>query len=192
MIAEIPFKEWKMTMAQSAGLKFSTLQKKLSDGSFPYPKVRRVNKRVIYVPIMNLEVVKREQLVVASVLTAEPNEVPGACVCTALAYWPYWESPEALKLAEAIFLCRKQDHQATPKNVKFLLDEQFRAWLDHPTFKDGLPYSCVEDEARQLLPFYKNKRIIEVVAKCYEKMINKPEAARQLALDLKLSLGDWL
>jgi hypothetical protein len=49
-----------------------------------------------------------------------------------------------------------------------------------------------EIEALSLLPVYRNKRILKVVADHYEKMLSNPQSAREFALSLKLQLGDWL
>jgi hypothetical protein len=78
--------------------------------------------------------------------------------------------------------------------VKLALDADYKSWVDHPTFgpKKGLPFSCVEGEARALLPHYKSKRITEIVGRAYTDMLANPQDARDLALKLKVQLGDWL
>jgi hypothetical protein len=141
-----------------------------------------------------VNIIATEQLIVASVLSSETHDKPGTCVCTALAYWPYWESPEASKLAEGITKCIHKGWRLKPKNIKVLLEPDYKPWVDHPIFgpNKGLPFSCVEGEARALLPHYKSKRITEIVGRAHTDMLAKPEAARTIALSLKLQLGDWL
>jgi len=136
-----------------------------------------------------VNIIATEQLIVASVLSSETHDKPGTCLCTALAYWPYWDSPEASKLAEGITKCIHKGWRLKPKNVKLHLGPDFKRWVDHPTFSQGLPYSCVEDEARQLLPHYRNKRIVQIVGRAYQTLIDHPDSAQAVAQSLIVALG---
>ena len=49
MIKEILFKNWKRETADRMGISVHALECRLSDGYYPYPPVRRVNRRVLYV-----------------------------------------------------------------------------------------------------------------------------------------------
>lgn len=48
---EIPFKQWRIEEAQRLGISVSTLNMRLSRGTVPYPPVRRVNKRIVFVKV---------------------------------------------------------------------------------------------------------------------------------------------
>ena len=133
---------------------------------------------------------RTECVVVASVLTNGGK--PGPCVCTALAFWELFESPEASKLAEAIFKVQTRGQVASLPMVKAHLKPEWRKWIDHPVFREGLPLGLAEVEAKWILPHYHNKRLIALVGDIYSRMMNKPESARGLALDLKLKLEEIL
>jgi len=45
----MPFKEWRQLCALKAGLNQSAFDKRLYRGYWPYPEVRKVNARVIFV-----------------------------------------------------------------------------------------------------------------------------------------------
>lgn len=140
------------------------------------------------------DTIKRiEYLVCASFLwEPQPAPKPGPNLCTAIAFAPtYWDSPEAAKVAEAIGGCIRRGWRTTPSNVERLLTPEFQAWVEHPVFGEraALPFSCAEVEAYKLLRHYNNKRLISVVASSYQKMIDKPEHAQVLAMDLRLGLG---
>ena len=55
MIKEILFKNWKRETAEKLGIKVHALECRLSEGAHPYPPLRRVNKRVIYVIVKERE-----------------------------------------------------------------------------------------------------------------------------------------
>lgn len=46
---EIPFKQWLLEQAQAAGVSPATIYDRLRTGKMKWPKVRRVNSRVIWV-----------------------------------------------------------------------------------------------------------------------------------------------
>ena len=48
---EITFKSWVIREAKRTGLKQSTIYNYLNEGRIPYPVVRKVNQRVIFVLI---------------------------------------------------------------------------------------------------------------------------------------------
>lgn len=133
-----------------------------------------------------------ECLLIASIMTNDPFQQPGTAVSTALAYWPYWESVEGSKLAEAIVKCTHKGWRTTKRNVARLLTNEYKPWLDHPTFKDGLPMSCVEPEARTLLRHYEDKRTASLVATAHQAMLQMPQRTRMAALALKLQLESVL
>jgi hypothetical protein len=131
---------------------------------------------------------RREQIIVASCLTDHGKL--GPCIATALAYAPtYWESVEAGRLAEGIGKVLRRGFVPSLAMIKAMTEPEYRPWIDHPTFKDGLPLSCAEEEARVLLPHYQAKRLVAVVGKCYQEMLDKPDKAPLWALHLKLELG---
>ena len=49
MIKEILFKNWKRETAERLGITVHGLEQKLHKGYFPYPPLKRVNRRVLYV-----------------------------------------------------------------------------------------------------------------------------------------------
>jgi len=132
---------------------------------------------------------KKECVIVASVLLDDGK--PGPNVCTALAYAPtYWESPEAAKLAEAMLRCTRHGWRVTAENVRIMADKEYRPWIDHPTFKDGLPLSCAESVAAELLPVYRRRRIAAAIADAYQAVIEHPESTVNVAKGLVVTLGD--
>ena len=132
---------------------------------------------------------KLECVLVGSVLE-NPTAKLGPNICTALAYAPeYWDSVEAAKVAEGINKCIRDRRPTHPSLVKWgTLDREYRDWVDHPMFKDTLPLSCMEPDAIRLVERYHCKRIVAAIAKAYEKLIDKPELAKEVGLDLKLKL----
>lgn len=143
-----------------------------------------------------MTITQLEYTVCASFLwEPQPAPKPGPNLCTAIAFAPtYWESPEASKVADGIGKCMRKGWRVTPKNVGRLLEKDYAPWLSHKSFSDrnALPFSVVEHEAYNLVRHYNDKRLIGVVATYYQKMIDKPEAARQLATDLGLNLSNWV
>ncbi len=138
------------------------------------------------------KVAESECVVVASVLTY-PHERPvPPAVCSVIAFHEYFESVEAHLVAEAILKAQNKGWRPTRLNVGRLLTEELRGWMRHPTFSENnaLPLSCAESEAMWLLPRYRNKRLIAVVARMHGMMIERPDKAQQLALDLRLQLED--
>ncbi len=133
---------------------------------------------------------QRECIVVASVLSS-PEAKPGPNVCTVLAHWPYFESPEASKVAEAVTVCIRKGW-ATHRKTVMKLAGVYKEWTNHPMFSDhnALPLSCAESAALELIPVYRNKRIVELVGRHYQQMIDKPEKTREISLALRLALED--
>jgi len=136
-----------------------------------------------------MTIAKKECVVVASVLMDDGK--PGPNICTALAYAPtYWESPEAGKLAEAIVKVVGRGFRPSATMVKAMLEECYKPWIDHPTFKDGLPLSCAESVAAELLPVYRRRRIAAAIADAYQAVIEHPESTVKVARALVVTLGD--
>lgn len=136
--------------------------------------------------------IKREQVVVSSLLS-EPGSPIGKNLSTALAYAPqHWHSPEAAKVAEAIGKCISKGWRTTPRNVALLLEPDYKKWTTHPTFQDGLPLGLADFEASQLLPVYRDQRIIAIVAQCYQNMLSRPEKAKAYAEHLIGQLEGWI
>jgi len=136
-----------------------------------------------------MTIAKKECVIVASVLLDDGK--PEMNVCTALAYAPtYWESPEAAKLAEAMLRCTRHGWKIGPETVRNMLNKEYRPWLDHPTFKDGLPLSCAESVAAELLPVYRRRRIAAAIADAYQAVVEHPEATVKVAKGLVVTLGD--
>lgn len=48
---EIPMKEWRVQKAAELGVSPTVVAARLSKGQMPYPTVRRVNKRVVFVQL---------------------------------------------------------------------------------------------------------------------------------------------
>lgn len=132
-------------------------------------------------------VARMECIICAAVLTNE-GTIPPA-VCSALAYAPdYWESPEGAKVAEGIGKVLRGGKVPSRPMVKAHIEPEYREWLDHPMFNDPLPWSCLEGEAKDLIRLYRNKRLVSTVGKFYQKMTDKPQAAADLGIALKLEL----
>jgi len=133
-------------------------------------------------------ITKSECVIVASVLLDDGK--PGANVCTALGFWHYWESPEAAKLAEGILLCHQMNWKITPYNMRIMVSKEYKKWIDHPVFRDGLPLSCAESVAADLLPVYRRRRIAAAIADAYQEVIEHPESTVKVAKGLMVKLGD--
>lgn len=131
---------------------------------------------------------KLEQVLCASVMddhTAKLSPV----ICTALAYAPeMWESPEAAKVAEGINRAIRKGRPTHRTVVAQMMSPGWNVWLDHPMFNDGLPLSCVEQQANDLLNHYHNKRIVAMLGKAYQQGLENPEKALTIALGLKMEL----
>ena len=131
---------------------------------------------------------KWECILVSSCLD-NPTARFGPNICTALAYAPeFWDSVEAGKLAEAINKIIRQGRPTHPMVVRGKLETQYVEWVNHNVFKDALPLSCMEPEALRLVERYHNKRIVATIARAYEKLIDKPELAKEVGPDLVLKL----
>lgn len=142
--------------------------------------------------ITKQEATRLECVLISSVLE-NPTAKFGPNICTALAYAPkFWDSVEAAKVAEGINVAMRNDRPTHPIVVRSYVEPDFQQWMDHPMFKDGLPLSCVEPEAIRLVERYHNKRIVATIANAYEKLIDKPQLAKELGMDLKLKLEDYL
>ena len=135
-----------------------------------------------------MTITKSECVIVASVLLDDGK--PGPNVCTALGFWNYWESPEAAKLAEAMLWCHKKGWKVSPENVRCALSKEYQPWIDHPTFKDGLPLSCAESVAAELLPVYRRRRLAAAIADAYQAVVEHPESTVKVAKELVVTLGD--
>ena len=134
------------------------------------------------------ESVELECVLVASVFE-NPTIKPGPNMSTALAYAPdYWDSVEAGIVAGGIREATKRGRPTHRKVVEFILNPLYRGWLNHPMFKEGLPLSCIEPEAMKLVRRYHCKRIVATIQKAAEALIDHPEKARQVGMDLKLKL----
>ena len=129
------------------------------------------------------------ECVLCSSILDEPTATLGPNVCVALAYAPeFWESPEAAQVALGINSAishRRPTHRVV---VGMLMDQEYREWLKHPDFNSGMPLSCVEHAIKDLITRYHHKRIVATIARAYEKLIDKPELAREVGFDLKLKL----
>ena len=131
---------------------------------------------------------KWECVLVSSCLD-NPTAKLGPNICTALAYAPeFWDSVEARILASGINKAIREGRPTHPTIVRRNVLSAYRDWVDHPMFKDGLPLSCMEPEALLLVERYHNKRIVATIAQAYEKLIDKPELAKEVGFDLKLKL----
>jgi len=136
-----------------------------------------------------MTITKKECVIVASVLLDDGK--PGPNVCTALAYAPtYWESPEAAKLAEAIVKVVARRFRPSAPMVRAAVDPQYCGWIDHPMFRDGLPLSCAESVAAELLPVYRRRRIAAAIADAYQAVVEQPESTVKVAKGLVVTLGD--
>lgn len=92
-------------------------------------------------------------------MLAHPNDHWGAWLCTAVAYAPmFWESPEAIKVVEAIKRCVWLRRPINTYNVGVLMEREYRPWLRHPEFTNALSMDIVELEAEDLVRHYHNKR----------------------------------
>ena len=138
-----------------------------------------------------MTIIQEEQALVASVMES-PGERLSHNICTALAYWPFYDSVEASKVAEGVAKCLDKGWRPTPRIVAITLEPQYKHWTNHKIFKDALPLSCAESLALHLIPHYANKRLIGVVAQAYEQMLTKPESARAVARQLKVNLEEWV
>ncbi len=134
-----------------------------------------------------------ECIVVASVL-CEPHGKPGPATSTVLAFWPWFDSPEASKLAEGVVACAKRGWRTTPKNVARMVPSDFKDWVNHPTFGEfnALPLSCCEVAAKPLVKRYHDRRLVEAIGNAYSKATEHPEKVREIAHDLKQLLADLL
>lgn len=131
---------------------------------------------------------KLECVLVSSVLE-NPTARFGPYICTALAYAPdYWDSVEARVLAEAINKAIREGRPTHPTVVKRNLISAYRDWVDHPMFKDALPLSSMEPEALLLVERYHTKRIVTTIANAYQKLIDKPELAKEVGRELVVKL----
>ena len=131
---------------------------------------------------------KLECVLVGSVLE-NPTAKLGPNICTTLAYAPeYWDSVEAGVVATAINRALREGRPTHPSVVKRMLSPEYQGWTDHPMFKDTLPLSCMEPDAFRLVERYHCKRIVAAIAKAYEKLIDKPELAKEVGLDLVVNL----
>lgn len=131
---------------------------------------------------------KLECCLCSSVLDA-PTAKLSPVICTALAYAPeMWESPEAAKVAEGINRAIRKGRPTHRAVVDLLMDRDYREWLKHPVFNDGLPLSCIEHQVKDLLVIYQAKRIVMALGKAYERASVAPDRARDIALALKMEL----
>ena len=129
-----------------------------------------------------------ECVLVSSVLD-EPTARFGPNICTALAFGPeYWESPEAQQVVIGINKCVRVGKPPHRVPVGLFMELQYRPWLKHRIFNDGLPLSCMEWEALTLIEHYHKKRIVDMLGKAYLSAFEKPEHARQVASDLVIQL----
>ena len=136
-----------------------------------------------------MTIAKKECVVVASVIMEDGKLGPN--VCSALAYAPtYWESPEASKLAEVIIRVIRRGFKPSAPMIKAITDSEYRPWIDHPMFRDGLPLSCAESVAAELLPMYRRRRIAAAIADAYQAVIEHPESTVKVAKGLVVTLGD--
>lgn len=139
---------------------------------------------------------KLECVLVSSVLE-NPTARFGPNICTALAYAPeYWDSVEARIVAASINAVIRDGRPTHPTVVtkRVIRDSgaQYQHLVDHPMFKDALPLSSMEPEALLLVDRYHNKRIVATIARAYEKLIDKPELAKEVGRELVVKLENYL
>jgi hypothetical protein len=58
---EIPMKQWRMEQAEREGCCENNICRKLSKGAYPNLKIRRVNKRVVFVEFVRTAVQSRNE-----------------------------------------------------------------------------------------------------------------------------------
>jgi len=141
--------------------------------------------------------IDKQWIVVGSVLAdplAETGHPKGSfppCMCIALAYWSYWESPEASKIAEGIMKARKFGKSPKPELVAVAVEPGYAQWTNHPLVtKSALPLGLAEHEAKSLLAHYKGKRLREIVGSAWHRMGDKPGLTLEIAAGLKLQLEE--
>ena len=86
--------------------------------------------------------------------------------------------------------CIKKGLVPKPETVALNLEPQYKHWVKHKIFTEGLPLRLADFEAQGLLQHYWNKRLIKVVASSYEHMMRKPECARDIVASLKVTLEE--
>lgn len=133
---------------------------------------------------------EREVSVVATVLANPTAKLPPN-ICTALAYAPeYWDSVEAREVAMGIKDAMEWNRPTHKRVVWGYMRAEYRDWLNHPDFNTDLPLpmDLAEYEATSLVQRYAQKRIVNYIANAYQEVLDRPEKARVVALDLKLKL----
>lgn len=142
---------------------------------------------------LNATQAKKLECVLVSTILDNPTTKWGPNVCTCLAYAPeFWDSVEARIVAEGINKVIREGRPTHPAVVKGKLLTGYQDFLNHPMFKDALPLSCIEHEVFPLIERYHNKRIVNTIATAYQQLIDKPELARGVGLDLKIHLESIL
>lgn len=118
-----------------------------------------------------------------------PTEKPGPNMSMAIGFAPeFWESVEAGFVANGIKEAMNRGRPTYRKAVEFLLNPLYRPWVNHPMFSQGLPFSCMEQDCEMLVRHYHDKRIHLEIQKAAEVLIDHPEKAREVGMDLKLKL----
>lgn len=128
------------------------------------------------------------ECVLCSSIMDAPTERLGPNTSTALAHSEYWESPEAIKVAEGIRRAITKGRPTHRVVVGLLMDPEYREWLRHPMFNNGLPLSCVEEAVQPLLRHYHNKYVVSYVGRTYELLTRNPDEAQKIAANLKAQL----
>lgn len=141
---------------------------------------------------LNATQAKHLECVLVSTILDNPTAKWGPNVCTCLAYAPeFWDSVEARIVAHAICRVLKEGRPTHPVVIKrtlSMLSREYADWVDHPMFKDALPPSCIEHEVFPLIERYHSKRIVATIAQAYEKLIDKPELAKEVGRELVVKL----
>ena len=138
--------------------------------------------------ITKQEATRLECVLISSILE-NPTARFGPHICTALAYAPeFWDSVEAAKIAASINELRSLKRPTHPVLVRIHTDPQYMDWVKHPDFQNALPLSSMEPEALLLVERYHNKRIVATIANAYQKLIDKPELAKEVGFELSLKL----
>ena len=116
----------------------------------------------------------------------------GPNICTALAFWQYWESPEASKVAEAIGKVITGGKPPFRWLVMAALEEQYRGWAMHQCFTQDVTLGMAEYEALDLLRHYEQKRIRDRIGDAWSLVTAHPEKTREVALHLKTQLEEYV
>lgn len=134
--------------------------------------------------------IQQQECALCSSILDAPTANLSPEIHTALAFVDYWESPEARQVALGIRKAMEAKRPTHRVVVGLLMDREYREWLKHPTFNDGLPLSCVD--VKPLLEHYRDKRIVDMLGKAYVSAKEHPNVSGFIASRLVGDLEEVL